>query len=91
MTAEAILALLRGRATELRQRAKDKVSTIRPVGEEKETADERKTRISAQADWEAAQLLSGLVEEIECGQGLQAEDLAYEEQGDILHHAKRTH
>ena len=65
MTAEEILALLRERATELHQRANVKVDTIRRVGESDETADERKIRASAQADWEAAKVLSALIEEIE--------------------------
>ena len=65
MTAESILALFRERTTELRERAKARMNSIYPVIAGKETDEQRKVVNSAQADYEAAEVLSALIEEIE--------------------------
>lgn len=65
MTADEIVALLQERATGLKQRASAKVSQIGLVSEEEETIDQRRLRASAQGDWEAAEILTRLIEEIE--------------------------
>ena len=65
MDAETIVVLLRQRATELKQRANAKVSSIGSVSEEEETKEQRKVRASAQGDWEAAEALSAVIAEIE--------------------------
>jgi hypothetical protein len=65
MTAESILALLRERISELRERSKGRMRSIHPVITGEETDEQRKVVNSAQADYEAAEVLSALIEEIE--------------------------
>ena len=65
MTPEMILELLGERATKLRDRAKARMSSIFPVIKGQETEEQRKVVNSAQADYEAAEILSALIEEIE--------------------------
>lgn len=65
MKTEDILTLLRTRQGELRQRADQKVSSIGIVSKETQMEGQRKVRESAQSDWETADELLSLIEQIE--------------------------
>src|ERR1039457_1338126 len=65
MNTEDILTLLRTRQGELRQRADQKVSSIGIVSKETQMEGQRKDRESAQSDWETADELLSLIEQIE--------------------------
>ena len=64
MTADNILALLRGRAVDLKQQCEAKMSSI-GIANKAETEEQRRIRNSAQSDFDASAELYRLIAQIE--------------------------
>lgn len=65
MNTEGAVTLLRNRADQLRQRCNAKINSLGTVAKETETEEQRQIRNSAQSDFDIADELDRLVEQIQ--------------------------